>query len=541
MGRLREKLNERFTPEIREEIRKNIRHPVSWVKGVDIEDGNRIAPYELLIFSVANFFSNLAGAYAGKQDFLFREVYRIPPNLMSVGAIATSLYDAFNDPFVGTWMDRWRLPAQRLKLIMRIAAVTGHALDVIRMLDGGLSPWGHILLFIACNWMKDTINTFDSVAIQKLRSSISPHTQERARVSIWESVGGQMAYPLSTIPLILMGWKDTFGFSDYQIIFIGALLFLPVNMLASAAKSFIKVRVDFNAQSRAQNAAKRDAPEKAADESPAAGTPEKLSLRETFGVVKYNKYFKVNLICGLLAVLTPTAGDGLIQWRYLAPKATVFGQTMSGEGWIIFKDTLSGVLITLINPFTRQIVNLLGGPMRTHKIKNLCDMVGHLIKFFAGIRTVPGIFINIVVDNLLFITNAADGLAGNMLNYEFYDYVELETGVRSEGITSSVTGLINKTVTNNIGTITGNAALDWMGYRGGYLADGTKPPERYMKYVWPLAMLAPVVDNLIYLIGRSTIHWTPEDRERTEKALEERRKAAKAEQETEEGEVPVQT
>ena len=526
MGRLREKMNERFTPEIREEIRKNIRHPVSWVKGVDIEDGNRIAPYELLVFSVANFFSSLAGAYAGKQDFLFREVYRIPPNLMSVGAIATSLYDAFNDPFVGTWMDRWRLAPERLKLIMRIAAITGHTLDFIRMIDGGLHPWGHILLFIACNWMKDTINTFDSVAVQKLRSSISPYTQERVRVGIWESVGGQIAYPLASIPLILMGWKDTFGFSDYQIIFIGALIFLPVNIIASAMKSFIKVRVDFNAPSRVAADAE--------EESPAAEGPEKRSLRETFGVVKHNKYFKVNLICGLLAVLTPTAGDGLVQWRYLAPKATVFGQTMSGEGWLLFKDTFSGVLNTIFNPFGRQIVNLLGGPLKTQKIKSIMDMAGHFIKFAAGIRTVPGIFINILVDNVLMVIGGADGVAGNMLNYEFYDYVELQTGVRSEGITTSVTNLINKTVTNNIGTVTGNAALDWMGYRGGYLAEGAKPPERYMKYVWPLATLAPVIDNLIYLIGRSAIRWTPEDRELTEKMLAERRSRSHFQDATEE-------
>ncbi|MCL2107113.1 MAG: MFS transporter [Oscillospiraceae bacterium] len=528
---LRQKFEERFPPELREELKKSIRHPVSWVKGVEIKDGNRIAPYELLVFSVANFLSSLSGAYAGKQDFLFREVYRVPPNLMSVGGIATSLYDAFNDPFVGTWMDRWRLPAQKLKWIMRIAAVTGHTLDLIRMVDGGLGPWGHILLLIFCNCLKDTINTFDSVAIYKLRSSISPYTQERVRVSIWESVGGQMAYPLTTIPLILMGWKDTFGFSDYQIIFIGALIFLPVNIIASAMKSFIKVRVDFNAKLRAEEAARqKDSQEDLSEDfisedftEENAGAPEKLSVRETLGVVKYNKYFKVNMICGLLAVLTPTAGDSLVQWRYLAPKATVFGQTMSGEGWLLLKDTLSGVLNTILNPFGRQIVNLFGGPLKMQKIKSAVDVVGHLIKFAAGIRTVPGIFINILVDNVLMVIGGADGVAGNMLNYEFYDYVELQTGIRSEGITTSVQGLINKTVTNNIGTVTGNAALDWMGYRGGYLEEGSKPPERYMKYVWPLATLAPVIDNLIYLIGRSTIKWTPEDREYTESALKERR------------------
>jgi len=513
-------MDERFTPEVRAEIRKNVRHPISWVKGVDLEDGNRIAPYELLVFFGSSFFGSLAGAYSGRQDFLFREFYRVPPNMMSVAGIVTSLYDAFNDPFVGTWMDRWRLPAQRLKLIMRIAAVTGHTLDLIRMVDGGLSPWGHIMLLIFCNCLKDSINTFDSVAIQKLRASISPYTQERVRVGVWESVGTQISYPFASIPMILMGWRDVFGFNDYQIIFIGALIFLPVNMMASAAKSFIKVRVDFNAEQKAREAERQKELEEGKIKEAA---PEQLSLREQLGVVRHNKYFKVNLVCGLLAVLTPTAGDALVQWRYLAPKATVFGQTMSGEGWLLFKDTLAGVLVTFTNPFSRQIVNWLGGPLKTQKIRNLVEAAGNIIKLIAGIRTVPGIFTHIIVENIQCVFSAADTVAGNMLGYEFYDYVELKTGVRSEGITSSMSSLINKTVTNNIGTITGNAALTWMGYSGGYLEAGKGPPERYMKYVWPLAMLAPAVDNLIYFVGRSTIKWTTEDRIRTEALLTERR------------------
>jgi len=205
---------------------------------------------------------------------------------------------------------------------------------------------------------------------------------------------------------------------------------------------------------------------------------------------------------------------------------------MSGEGWVLLKDTLSGVLVTFTQPFNRQIINWLGGPLKAQRLKTVVDIAGNLIKCAAGIKTVPGIFINILVDNFIFVAGSFDGLAGAMLNYEFYDYVELQTGVRSEGVTTSFNGLLSKTITNNIGTLTGNAALDWLGYRGGYLAEGTKPPERYMKYVWPLATLAPVIDSAIYYVGRTWfVKWTPEDRERTEAALEERRKILLAETE----------
>ncbi|MDR2686508.1 MAG: hypothetical protein LBB75_02050, partial [Oscillospiraceae bacterium] len=108
----------------------------------------------------------------------------------------------------------------------------------------------------------------------------------------------------------------------------------------------------------------------------------------------------------------------------------------------------------------------------------------------------------------------------------FYDYVELKTGERSEGVTTAVNNLFSKIVTNNIGQVTGNAFLQWTGYTGGYKADGTRPPEKYLKFMWPMYTLIPVLDHAIWFAARCFVKWKPEDRERTEQALAERRAEA---------------
>lgn len=505
--RLGEKIRERFTPEVREALGQNLRHPMAWLRGVALEDGSRIAPYELLIFAVAKFFESSAGGeYDNKQDLLYREVYRIPPKLLSIGGVVSSLWDASNDPFLGAWMDKRRLGADKLKRIVRISAVTANLLYVLKLLDGGLSPWGHIIVLILCNCLQDVVGTMDEVAGQKLRVSISPYTQQRVRVNAWEAVAYMLASPLRALPMFFMGFREVFGFSDYQIIVVGALIFMPLKMIASYMRSFVKVRVEFN-------------PKGAQEE-----TPPKRSWRETFAVLKHNRLFWVNLVCNFIIVFSPSAGDAILQFRYLAPSVKFLGRPMSGEGWILLRDTIAGVVPNILKPFYRQIINRFGGPLRFSRMYFSLEIIANLIKCMAGIKTVQGIILCALVENFVVAGREMNALAERMLEFEFFDYVELQTGERSEGISTAVRQLMNKTITNNIGTVTGNAALDWMGYRGGYLADGEKPPERFLKYIWPLATLAPAFDAAVWLVGRTFfLKWTPEDRARTEQALEERR------------------
>jgi Na+/melibiose symporter-like transporter len=122
-----------------------------------------------------------------------------------------------------------------------------------------------------------------------------------------------------------------------------------------------------------------------------------------------------------------------------------------------------------------------------------------------------------------------DAIAGAMMNYEMLDYVELKTGVRSEGITFSVDALFKKIVTDNVGRATGNAFLEWTGYKGGYVSENIAPPERYMKYIWPMFTLAGAFDGVIWITMRSLVHYTPKDAQETERLLIARRAEMAAE------------
>lgn len=583
------KIRGKIKLEAKQEISKAILNPIAWFKGVDLPEGH-ITPWELFLFMLSAALSCTATGFVGKQDFLFKEFYHISPNMLSVGGVVSSLWDAANDPFLGSFMDRKRTGPKQWRTIMRISAVTGHTLNVIKMFDGGMSAWQHVALLIFCNCLQDIIGTLDTVSGQKLRAGISPFSQQRSRTQVWTNVGGSIGYPLSTIPLLLMGLKDVFHFNDYQIIFMGACIMLPFNIVSSFLITFIKQRVNFrpgapvnslpcdpsrdlpnekaepeeeerdalyNIRLERIDAAEKEIAEKEMlkemsraerkaykaqkkaehkerfkrgeyEIDPNTGEP-KLSIWESFSIVKHNKYFIANTIANFVVTFTPYV-DPILVYRYIVPKFKFFGKEVSGEMMWLIHAQVAGTFVTVSKPFSRQIVNFLGGPIRALQTAHIVNIIGYLSRFLLGCNKMWKLIAIMLIEAVTYVFDDASSVANNMMSYEMLDYVELKTGLRSEGVTMAVDALFQKTITNNIGTITGNAFLEWTGYTGGYLGDNAALPEKFAKYMWPMYTLSNVFDGIVWLIARSTVKHTPEDRERIEAALQERRKAKEAEE-----------
>ena len=504
-----------------------MRHPVRWVRGEGIPP-DHITPWELLLYFFNRGFGSMSDGFTGKQDFLYKEVYRIPPNNISVAGVISSVWDAVNDPILGTWMDRKRLNSQALRTILRISAITGSIFAVVKLIDGGMTPWQHLGLLMFCNMTQDIVSTMAQVADQKMRSGISPSSQQRSRISVWSNVGYSFTWFISNAPTALMGFSKALGLSDYQIIFVGACVMLPFGIAAGMLPTFIRQRVDFST-----------AAPYAGSQGEEGEQPKKRSWKETFRVIRHNRYFILNAIASFITVFSPDMGDELTIYRYLMPTFRIFGKEMGGEGLLLFKQMLSGNLSTVLEPFNRQLINKMGGPLRAQQIKSAVMMASRSVMYFAGYKSIPRLAVLILMESFVNAAMSWDGVAGAMLSYEFYDYVELKTGERSEGVTTAVDNLFKKIVTNNIGQVTGNMFLQWTGYQGGYKEDGTRPPERYLKYMWPMYCLIPVLDQSIWLVARSFVKWKPEDREQTELALAERRAAAQKLRDEMDREVPA--
>ena len=474
-----------------------------WIQGEDIP-ADHITPWELFLHLFHRAFKDMFEGFANKQDFLYKEYFRIPPNSLSIAGAISSVWDAVNDPLLGGWMDRKRFGPQALRVIMRASAVTGSILTVVKLVDGGMSHLQHLIVLVACSMTQDILGTMNGVADQKMRAGISPSSQQRGRINVWGNIGASLTWLVGNLPTVLMGFSEVFGFSDYQILFYGSCILLPFGIAAWILPTFVRQRVDY---------------------SYPTSVDEKRSLARSFQVVKHNRYFIANSIANFITVFTPDMGDELMIYRYLMPTYRVFGREMSGEGLLLFKQMLSGNLSTVLQPFHRQIINRLGGPLRAQQIKCLVNIFCKFMMFLFGYKSLWRFGILILMESFVNASVGLDQVAEGMLNYEWFDYVELQTGERSEGVTTAVNNLFRKIVTDNIGRVTGNAFLQWTGYRGGYKEDGIRPPAKYLNFMWPMYTLIPVLDHAIWFGARSFVKWKPEDRERTELLLAQRRAA----------------
>jgi len=106
------------------------------------------------------------------------------------------------------------------------------------------------------------------------------------------------------------------------------------------------------------------------------------------------------------------------------------------------------------------------------------------------------------------------------------DYMEWETGKRTEGVTFSMQTFFTKVssgITGGLATL----SLSLLGYKA--IDDtatsfiGTQTAE-FDAWIWPLVMLTPVIASVLYIVPLFFIRYSPEKRAQVEKDLEERRK-----------------
>jgi len=497
------------------------------VKGEGIPE-DHITPWELLLHFFHRAFKGMFEGFAHKDDFLYKEYFRIPPNQISVARVINAVWDGVNDPLLGAYMDRRRFGPKALRTIMRLSAVTGTIFTVVKMFDGGMSHFQRLAMLVVISTIQDVLATMNGVAEQKILAGISPSNQQRGRIAVWGNIGASFTWLIGgALPTVLMGFQDTLGLSDYDILFYGSCILLPFGIAAWILITFVRQRVDYstNLGNLSVLAQKRESTQDADEQE---SGEEKRGMLRSFQVVKHNHYFIANSIANFITVFTPDVGDELMIYRYLMPPIKVFGREMSGEGLLLFKQMLSGNLSTVLQPFHRQIINKIGGPLRAQQLKCLVNIFSKGMMFLVGYKSLWRFAVLIVMESLVNASMGFDQVAEAMLKYEWFDHVELTTGERSEGVTTAIDNLFRKAVTDSIGKVTGNAFLQWTGYEGGYKADGLRPPKRYLDFMWPMYTLIPVLDHGIWFAARSFVKWKPEDRERTELALAERRAAAEA-------------
>jgi len=266
-------------------------------------------------------------------------------------------------------------------------------------------------------------------------------------VQLCKTLGNQTSQALSAIPIALMGMKDVLGITDYQIMIYGALLFAPLTVFCRWLPSFAKTRVDLSVKVKGEGQTEEEA------EKPPG-------FRESFAVVKHNRMWMMGTIISLITLVLPGT-DGMFLYRFLLPKINFRDREYGGEMLLFIKNTIMGNPGTFLQPFAGKFIKLMGGELRFRRIKTAIDTAAMSARFAIGYRSFPRLMAMFTIEMVQDIFNKWNPVAEGVIDYQMLDYVEWKTGLRSEGMTMAVSGMLNKLIRKNIGTVTGNMWLQW--------------------------------------------------------------------------------
>jgi len=500
----------KISADLKEQVRFAVKNPVVWWKGTELPE-EQIRPWEggihfahAVLNGMQHGFTNMRHRiFVGMADGL------VTPMMNSLHDVVGATFDALTDPPIGVHMDQKQYGVDILRKIMRFDATFNPLTFIFTIFNFGLSPWQRVSMWIVFGMMHSLVGTANGVSASKIWAGITPHTEQRGHLQLWRSVGETVGAMFSGVPNIFMGLRHVLGISDYQIMIFGSLLFLPVTIFARWLPSYAKQRVDFTNKVNADGE---------------TGTHEtKLTFRETFAVVKHNRWFMMQIVIGLLRIFTPRA-DQMFLYRFLLPPIHFRGQQLGAELMFTAKDIVFGLPAFLAAPFAVQAMKMMRGPVNFIRIQVAVNTFTHLTSFLVGYRTLPRLVYMWTMEMFRGFFNQWQAVPQNVIEYEMFDYVEWKTGYRSEGLTQSVYGIINKLVRNNLTNIVGNAVTQWTGYMG-WETPAEQQPERFMRTAWPLIHLGVVASEVIALAALLWFQY-PHDPKDVERDLIERRALA---------------
>jgi len=515
--------------ETKAQIKEAIRHPVVWWRGADLPE-EKIRPWESGIQFFAETLKGFMSGFESMRERLFVGMGegKMPPKLKTIHDVIRITSDGLSNPPIGTYMDRKRFSEQVHRWIMRVNATFSPLLILVQCFNLGLTPLQRMIQWTVASVLANLISTTNVVSETKIWAGITPYSDQRGALQLWRTLGDNVGGLASALPMIMMGFAGTLGWdlSDYRIMVVGASLTAPLTILSRWLPSFAKQRVDFTVKLNAEG---EDA---AAPDGGAA--EERLSLRESFAIVKHNKWFMMWLLMDFVKLLVPNS-DRMLMYRFLIPSKRVFGKDI--DGLLIktlFRDIIFGWPSMALLPFATKAVEKLGDPVRFMRVRFLINLVTEVTAFSVGYKSWPRLAAYWILEMSREVMQKWSAVPDTMIKYEMFDYVEWKTGIRSEGVTQAVDGLLKKLLRANIDSVIGNLVMQWTGYKG-WDVPLAEQPERFLKTLWPLLHFGVIFGEAVALIGLLWFKYPHNPRE-VEADLIERRALA---QKLKEGLVPA--
>lgn len=450
---------------------------------------------ELMAYSVALTGQNLTYVFVSQWLFYFcTDVLKIGAKKVGFLTGFSRIWDALNDPVVGTIIDRRKCKnGKKLHPYLGKLPVFIGILTALMFIDFGVGETLSLLILLCVYVAWDFTYSFQDVALWGMMSLISPHSHERSRVSQWLNIGVGAAWGIVGLVPMIMGAREAIGISEKTLFLIFGLVFGLGGEMLSIFAYKTKERVELT-------------------------TRKKSSLKEDMLLLRHNKILILLLLSQALNFL-----NGAVPWiyffKYCCADVTVGGITMNGETIQFYYGILVSVLSAASMFFAVRLSDKLGGMRNIIIVAQIMNAGFRLLAFFIGFDTLPKMVLVIAIISISSIPSNMVGIAQRSLLCDSIDYVEWKTGKRTEGISNSMQNLTNKLV-DALKLLFSGFVLSGLGYDSNLGIAGQT--DIFYKAQWPLFMLLPAIGSVLYLIPFLFIRYSKKQKAQVEKELAER-------------------
>lgn len=429
-----------------------------------------------LIFAYASGLTgqNLTYSYiTGWLKYFYINILHVDPMKISTVFSASYIWDAINDPLVGAYIDKRNYkPYRKLRPFLMYTPPVIGLLSAMMFANTGFSEGGMIVYLLVIYFLWDLFYSFQDVGLWGMIALASPHSEERARISQWVSIGagagGAVVGLFQQLRSMLLGK----GMTDMQIFFIFALVFGLGGELLS------------------MNAAR-------VHEQVVANEEKHESFLQSITVLRHNPKLLLISLARFSLDLSPKVQNAYFFENctgYTVGKTKITGQTAE----FLF-GLFGGIPGTCATFFATKIADRIGGMKKILILSQLASVTIRVVTFFVGYNTFAKFVVMTLLISLVNLPGSLMDIAFRSLTTDSIDETEIKTGLRTEGISFSMQNFTSK-MKNGAATLIEGFLLKKLGYDSFRKEAKLPQSEKFLKWQWPLFCLGPIVGAILFLI-----------------------------------------
>ncbi len=466
---------------------------------------------ETAIYGIANAgqcfgYNIIAGSYL---SLFFVKIFGVPPEAVAAMMLFLGLWDTFNDPLMGTIIDKTRTRYGKLRPYLLIVPIPlGLATIMLfagpQILGDKAENVSKIIYMFITYFIWELFYTLGDVPFWSMSAAISPSPSDRTRVissaRFVSGILGGISTPILTV-LMDLSEKGVIGLSLSQVFLLMAIISGTFGMaLFSLSGICTKERV--------------------------VQTIKEPSILDGFKALVRNKPLLLIVIANVLSAISGIGG--FFQAYYYSEVVQMNSLTIV----ISLPGTILGFVTYLLIPkvkekFDNRQIIFLNGFVR---------LVVGVVVFLVGVKCFTNLWVVVpllMVQNFLFsFFNTINMVIPTEMIGDTIDYMEWKTGERNEGVSFSVLTFVGKLTGSISGTI-GNALLPVIGLSFVSISATETMTVKAYTYtdtlIWGMFTLAPAILGLLPLIPYIWYDLTGEKLKMVREEMTERRAKLSAE------------